>query len=54
MAEEVSRGPDRMETLRAADADRHQIAVKLKVGAGRGPDEVTVGVQTIRHQRRDR
>lgn len=36
MAKEVSRGPDRMETLRAADADRHQIAEQLKSALDEG------------------
>ena len=36
MAKEVSRGPDRMETLRAADADRHQIAAQLKSALDEG------------------
>ena len=36
MAKEVSRGPDRMETLRAADADRHQIAAQLKAALDEG------------------
>jgi hypothetical protein len=36
MAKEVSRGPDPMETLRAADADRHQIAAQLKAALDEG------------------
>ena len=36
MAKEVSRGPDRIETLRAADADRHQIAEQLKAALDEG------------------
>ena len=36
MAKEVSRGPDRIETLRAADADRHQIAEQLKSALDEG------------------
>jgi DUF1707 SHOCT-like domain len=36
MAKEVSGGPDRMETLRAADADRHQIAAQLKSALDEG------------------
>jgi hypothetical protein len=36
MAKEVSQGPDRMETLRAADADRHQIAAQLKSALDEG------------------
>jgi hypothetical protein len=36
MAKEVSRGPDRIETLRAADADRHHIADQLKSALDEG------------------
>lgn len=36
MAKDVSRGPDPMETLRAADADRHQIAAQLKAALDEG------------------
>jgi hypothetical protein len=36
MAKEVSRGPDQVETLRAADADRHQIAAQLKSALDEG------------------
>jgi hypothetical protein len=36
MAKEVSRGSDRIETLRAADADRHQIAAQLKSALDEG------------------
>jgi hypothetical protein len=36
MAKEVSPGPERMETLRAADADRHQIAEQLKSALDEG------------------
>jgi hypothetical protein len=36
MAKEVSRGPDRIETLRAADVDRHQIADQLKSALDEG------------------
>jgi hypothetical protein len=41
MAKEVSRGPDPMETLRAADADRHQIAAQLK--SALDEDRLTLG-----------
>ncbi|HEY7272217.1 MAG TPA: DUF1707 domain-containing protein [Actinoplanes sp.] len=36
MAKEVSRGPNQVETLRAADADRHQIAEQLKAALDEG------------------
>jgi hypothetical protein len=36
MAKEVSRGPNQVETLRAADADRHQIADQLKAALDEG------------------
>jgi Domain of unknown function (DUF1707) len=36
MAKDLSRGPDRIETLRAADADRHQIAAQLKSALDEG------------------
>ena len=36
MAKDVSRRPDPMETLRAADADRHQIAAQLKAALDEG------------------
>jgi hypothetical protein len=36
MAKEVSRGSDPIETLRAADADRHQIAEQLKSALDEG------------------
>jgi hypothetical protein len=36
MAKEVSRGLDNIETLRAADADRHQIAEQLKAALDEG------------------
>ena len=36
MAREVSRGPDPMETLRAADDDRHQVAAQLKSALDEG------------------
>jgi hypothetical protein len=36
MAKEVSRGPNQVETMRAADADRHQIAEQLKSALDEG------------------
>ena len=36
MAKEVSRGPNQVETMRAADADRHQIAEQLKTALDEG------------------
>lgn len=36
MAKDVSRRPDQVETLRAADADRHQIAAQLKSALDEG------------------
>jgi hypothetical protein len=36
MAKEVSRSPNQVETLRAADADRHQIAEQLKAALDEG------------------
>jgi hypothetical protein len=36
MAKEVSRRPEQVETMRAADADRHQIAEQLKAALDEG------------------
>jgi Domain of unknown function (DUF1707) len=36
MAKEVNRGPEQVETMRAADADRHKIAEQLKASLDEG------------------